>query len=333
MVQMNRRINKLPKFLSRQASHLLPEKWLFSRKIPSFLPFYHVVSDEKLPHILNYPYRNTSQFEQELDFLLKFFRPVSLKELISGAGEFGQEKVFHLSFDDGLRECATVIAPILLRKGIPATFFINTAFIDNKKIFHKYKASLILNRLVKGQNAEVKKLLKNYKLGGRDILKAVISQVKILDEAAQMLGIDFDEFLLKQKPYLTSAQVKKLADAGFSIGAHSHNHPEFGNIPVQDQIEEVKVSIEYVKKLVNPPVSAFSFPFTDSDVPAHVLQTIKNEHICDVTFGTAGIKKDVFDFHFQRYPVEQNGPFVRNLKSEIIYYEMRRWAGKETVIH
>jgi peptidoglycan/xylan/chitin deacetylase (PgdA/CDA1 family) len=333
MVQMNWRMNKLPKFLSRQTSRCFPEKWIFSRKIPSFLPFYHVVSDETLSHILNYPYRNTSQFEQELDFFLKYYRPVSLKELVSGACEFGQRKVFHLSFDDGLCECADVIAPILLRKGIPATFFINTAFIDNKELFHKYKASLILNQLQNGQNDEVEKLLRKHNLGGRFILKAVISQVKILDEAAQMLGIDFDEFLRKQKPYLTSGQVKKLADAGFSIGAHSHNHPEFGNIPVQDQIEEVKVSIEYVKKLVNPPVSAFSFPFTDSDVPAHVLQTIKNEHICDVTFGTAGIKKDVFEFHFQRYPAEQNGPFIRNLKSEIIYYEMRRWAGKATVKH
>jgi peptidoglycan/xylan/chitin deacetylase (PgdA/CDA1 family) len=324
-------MNKLPKFLSRQASRCFPERWLFSRKIPSFLPFYHVVSDEALPHILNYPYRNALQFELELDFFLKYFRPVSLKELITS--EFGEEKVFHLSFDDGLCECATVIAPILLRKGIPATFFINTAFIDNLTLFHKYKASLILNRLQNGQNIEIENFLRKHNLDGTDILKAVISQVKILDEAAQMLGIDFDEFLTTQKPYLTSAQVKKLADAGFVIGAHSHNHPEFENIPAQEQIKEIKESMEHMKKLVNPPVSAFSFPFTDSGVSAHVLQTVKNEHICDVTFGTAGVKKDVFEFHFQRYPVEQNGPFVRNLKSEVIYYEMRRWAGKATVKH
>lgn len=317
--------------LCKQAGRGFSTHWLLSRKTPCFLPFYHVVSDEKLPHILNYPYRNISQFETELDFFLKHFHPVSLQELKKD--DCSGKKIFHLSFDDGLRQCADIVAPILLKKGIPASFFVNTGFTDNKALFHKYKASLILNRLREKSNVEVEKLLADNNLAGAKILTAGIFQVETLKEAAEKLGINFAEFLTNQKPYLTSEQIKKLAADGFAIGAHSHSHPEFWKIPAEEQIQEVKESIKWIEKLVNPEIRAFSFPFTDSGVPAQVLKTIRDENICDITFGTAGVKNDEFDFHFQRYPAEQEGDFVQNLKGEFIYYKLRKWVGKATVKH
>ena len=316
---------------SKQAGRLFSTHWLLSRKTPCFLPFYHVVSNEKLPHILNYPYRNISRFETELDFFLKHFQPVSLQEL-KKEDNFGK-KTFHLSFDDGLRECAEIVAPILLKKGIPSTFFINTGFINNKALFHKYKASLILNKLREKTNPEVEKLLAGNNIARENILTAGISQVDVLNEAAQKLGIDFIEFLMKQKPYLTEAQIKRLAGDGFTIGAHSHSHPEFWKISPEKQIEEVKTSMAQVEKLVSPEIRVFSFPFTDSGASAEVLKRIRDENICDVTFGTAGVKNDEFDFHFQRYPAEQAGDFVQNLKGEFVYFKLRKWAGKATVKH
>ncbi len=324
-------MRKFPRNFSKSISPFFSEKWLFGRNTPCFLPFYHVVSDEKLPHILNYPYRNVAQFKKELDFILKYFTPVSLNDLKNG--KCSERKAFHLSFDDGLRECSEIVAPILLQRGIPATFFVNTAFVDNRELFHKYKASLILSRLMKKPDEKAETFLARYGLTTENVLKAEISQVEILNEVAALLGIDFTEFLSRQNPYLTSEQIKSLAENGFSIGAHSHNHPEFWQISEAAQIEEVKISMAHLEKLVKPAVKAFSFPFTDDGVPASVLETIKNEQICDITFGTAGVKKDTFDFHFQRYPVEQPGNFIQNLKGEFIYFELRKWMGKATVKH
>ncbi len=317
--------------LSKQTGQFFSTHWLLSLKTPCFMPFYHVVSNEKLPHILNYPYRNILQFERELDFFLKHFQPVSLHKLKKA--DCSGKKNFHLSFDDGLSQCAEIVAPILLKKGIPATFFINTGFIDNKALFHKYKASLILNKLREKSNEEVEKLLADNNFAGDKVLTAGISEVEVLNEVAEKLEIDFAGFLKKQKPYLNSNQVKKLVADGFAVGAHSHSHPEFWKIPAEEQINEVKSSMDQVIKLVNPEIRAFSFPFTDSGVPAEVLKMIRDENICDVTFGTAGVKNDEFDFHFQRYPAEQAGDFVQNLKGEFIYYKLRKWAGKATVKH
>ena len=322
---------EFPRFVSKQFGKLIPFQWLFKLKTPVFQPFYHVVSNEKLPHIVNYNYRNIYQFEKELDFYLKYFKPVSLAELISNKNS--GKKIFHLSFDDGLKECAEIIAPALLKKGVPATFFVNTGFVDNQHLFHKYKASLILRKLKEMPDLSLEKILKEQNLQGEQILKATILQESILDEAATLLGINFDDFLAEHKPYLATEQILNLKNQGFSIGAHSFNHPEFWKISEKEQLEEVKKSMDWLVEKINPEIKAFSFPFTDSGVSLKVLKTLKDEKICDVTFGTAGIKLDELDFHFQRYPVEKEGDFILNLKEEFVYFALRKIIGKATVKH
>ena len=324
-------MNRFPRFLSYQLGRLISIKSLLKLTTPVFHPFYHVVSNEKLPHILNYNYRDTVQFEKELDFYLKYFKPVSLEGLLDNINS--SEKIFHLSFDDGLKECAEVIAPVLLKKGIPATFFVNAGFIDNRQLFHRYKASLILNALNENRNRKVEQLLKEHNLMGKQILNASFLQVNILDEAAALMEINFEDFLAKQKPYLTTEQLLNLKEQGFSIGAHSMNHPEFWKISEEEQLDEIKKSMDWLVDKINPEIKAFSFPFTDSGVSLKLLETLKREKVCDVTFGTAGLKYDELDNHLQRYPVEMKGDFVLNLKAELVYFMLRKQIGKATVKH
>ena len=325
------KMNEFPRFVSKQFGKLIPVQSLLKLNTPVFLPFYHVVSNKKLPHIVNYNYRNIARFENELDFYLKHFKPVSLSELISVKNT--REKIFHLSFDDGLKECAEIISPVLLRKGIPATFFVNTGFVDNQRLFHKYKASLIFNRLNEISFPKAEQILKRHNLNGNEILRVSFLQENILDEVAAEIEIDFNDFLKNKKPYLTTKHLLQLKTEGFSIGAHSFNHPEFWKISENEQLDEVKKSMHWLVDKINPEIKAFSFPFTDSGVSHHVLNTLKSEKICDVTFGTAGIKYDEFDFHFQRYPVEKEGDFMLNLKEELVYFWLRKLIGKATVKH
>src|SRR5690606_10275111 len=221
-------MNKIPRSVCKHIAPFLSEEWVMNRPIPCFLPFYHVVSNDELPYILNYNYFDVAQFEKQLDHYLKHFTPANLDDVLSGACT--GRRMFHLSFDDGLRQCAEVIAPILLRKGIPATFFINTAFVDNRKLFYRYKASLIHSTMQVKSNPKAERFLESASLGGRQILSVTASQENVLDEAAGMLEISFDEFLTQNEPYVTLVQLKKLASDGFTIGAHSHSHPELSKL-------------------------------------------------------------------------------------------------------
>ncbi len=321
----------LPRLLSKHISRFVSAEKLFQSTAPIFLPFYHVVSKQSLPYILNYPYLNEIQFERQLDFFLKYFKPVSLEYIYENPQP--AEKVFHLSFDDGLRSCAEIVAPILLKKGIPATFFINSGFANNKELFHRYKASLILTEMHRHPDSEAESLLLENNLTKENLLQASFSQRAILDEAANLLELDFATFLAEEKPYLNTAQIKDLSLKGFSIGGHSHKHPEFWKISEKKQFKHIKKSMNWVHKNIDQKIKAFSFPFTDDGVSPNLFNRLKNNNICDITFGTAGVKYDNISTHFQRYPAEQTGNFEQNIKSEFVYFKLRKAIGKASVKH
>jgi peptidoglycan/xylan/chitin deacetylase (PgdA/CDA1 family) len=313
------------------------------------LPFYHTISDNYVPHIHHlYKVRNTRLFRQDLEFFLKHYKAVSLEALNKNikSGKEIKSNAFFLSFDDGLREVYDVIAPILKEKGISATFFVNPGFIDNKDLFFRYKASLLIDHLQKTKNVKLEVINKLSEIWpGMDVsqnkLQKIILNVdyankETLNIAAEILGVDFNEYLQKQRPYLTTIQLKELQKDGFSIGAHSMDHPLYNSISLEEQLRQTKESIIFVKENYNPEISSFAFPFTDFGVKADFFKTIfsPGNKIADITFGTAGIKleKD-FPFHLQRIPIEHSQKSAKEIiATEYLYYLLKKPLGKNTII-
>jgi hypothetical protein len=130
-------MRKALRFTSKQLGRFVPAKALFKLATPPFLPFYHVVSDQKLAPSIILSIPNGSSVSIRTGFFSETFQTVSLQYLIENPKT--TEKIFHISFDDGLKECAEIVAPILLQKGIPATFLSSPGFIDNQKLFHRTK--------------------------------------------------------------------------------------------------------------------------------------------------------------------------------------------------
>ena len=119
-------------------------------------PFYHAVADNVPIHLKPlYNVRSSKQFEEDLDTLLKIYKPISLSEFYKNLkGEVKIPKyAFHISFDDGLREFGDVAWPILKRKGIPASLFVNPSFVDNNALFFRFKAAVLLDYLKKNKEA------------------------------------------------------------------------------------------------------------------------------------------------------------------------------------
>ena len=296
------------------ATPLFPFRLLTAGKnLPVLLPFYHVVSDRELPFRSNYNYPSVSKFEADLDFLLSKFRPIELDDLLSGKN---LSKRFHLSFDDGLAECHDIIAPILKKKGIPATFFINPSFVDNRDLFHRYKAAEITNQL-KAKNIQIK-------------LQKTYADINSLDELAADLEMNWAEMLKEKKPYMSKSQVQHLQDEGFTIGAHSMDHPEFWLLDEESQLEEIRESMSWVSQMFSPKIKAFAFPFTDVGVSDLVFKTCHEENLFDISFGTAGLKKDLIDRNFQRLPMENNrGLNARDLlKEEYLGYRLKKMVNR-----
>lgn len=287
------------------------------------MPFYHTVSNKHLAHIKHlYNYRNKTEFENELDFYLKHFSPISLSDLINK--NYKQNKTyFFLSFDDGLREVYDIIAPILLKKGIPATFFVNTSFIDNKILFNRFKASLVFDAYLK------KNKINNNAVNDIDILNNKHSNTE-LDKLANMFNVDFDSYLKKQKPYLTTEQINTLLKQGFDIGSHSINHVKYNTLNLEEQITETTKSLEYLENNYGISNTAFSFPFTDFGVNLEFFNKIQNK--LNISFGTAGIKMDNAPNNFQRIPIEEFSINAeRIVKAEYLYFILSKFVGKHRI--
>ena len=251
-----------------------------------------------------------------------------------------ENQCFFLSFDDGMRECYDVIYPILKQKGIQAAFFINPPFVDNKELFYKHKISLLIDAVRTCGQQEFKEISNVFERSCPSI-ESVINELKALtyndvhkiDQIARICSVDFNSYLGKEQPYMTTAQIKEMQSNGFIIGSHGLNHKRFSTLTDEEMKYEVAQSVDYLKSKFPGKVQTFAFPFTDDQVPANFFDFLHNEINLDITFGTAGIKKDVQKKHIQRIPMEVEKRNANQiLRAEYSYFLLKSLVNKNTII-
>ncbi len=240
-----------------------------------------------------------------------------------------QQKSFLLTIDDGYREIFDVIAPILKEKSIPAAFFLNTSFIDNKSMFYRNKASLLVDTLKKDRNsallANLKDLLEENFLDSQDAQQGILSipyhQRNILDDMAQILDVDFNQYLKEKQPYLTSEQINSLIDDGFVIGSHGIDHPLYKHLSLEEQLRQTQESFKFLEKKFELPYRAFAFPHSDSYVKQFFKETHFNGDI-EISFGTSGFHKGHCKTNIQRQSMEVRGESAKAIYKRLYKYEV-----------
>ncbi len=277
--------------------------FLMSIPVPNniIFPFYHLVADATPPHISAlYKARTPDQFRKDIEKLLRNFSPITLKTIHQHQkkGTPPQKRSFYLTFDDGLKECYTTIAPILREYSLEACFFVNPNFVDNKDMMFRYKQSLIVENMKKQQKQSVEGFSRN------EITQPNLNDAKRLDEIANQLDFSFSQYLEDHQPYMTSSQIQELQNEGHIIGAHSMTHPFYENLTLATQLKETKQSIDWVQKYFPSHLKTFAFPFTDFGVSRSFFESMENS--MDVCFTTAGVKKDLYPWVFNRFSMEKH---------------------------
>jgi peptidoglycan/xylan/chitin deacetylase (PgdA/CDA1 family) len=281
----------------------------------------HVVSEERLPHIRHlFSYRTPRQFESDLDMLLKIRRPIGLDDLVAAirAGISPPSDACLLTFDDGLREAGEIIAPILKRRGIPAAFFVNSDFVDNRAMFFRHKGSLIVEALRGKSGAAIRHVadaLAAEGIGVQPLEPALLERSygrrAALDGIAESLDLDLDAFLKARQPYLRLEDIRAMARDGFAIGAHSRSHPLFAELPYDEQREQALSSIDFVRRNIAPANLAFAFPFHDGGVSERLFADMASAGV-GVSFGTAGLRRDAIAWNVHRIPAEDAASDVQD---------------------
>ena len=271
------------------------------------LPLYHAVHETPPAHAAHLGcWRRPDDFRADLDLLLRVASPVGMNDVIAHINGRGKlpARAFHLTVDDGLRESAEAIADICLKQGVPATFFLTTGFLDNRRLGYRHLASLLMDRIEAlpastraALDAPLRALfascgVETLNRAGRgqfnslDLLSAGYEHRPLLDQAAGVDRVGRVRILDHARPYLERLDVLSLMAKGFTVGAHSVDHPPFAAISADEQVRQVVDSILAVDTWFAPAQKTFAFPFSADGASPELFQRVGEVLQVHAYFGT-----------------------------------------------
>lgn len=247
----------------------------------SILIFHRVLSepDPLFPEVLD-----ARRFDAVCRWLGRWFNVLALDDAVRRLHRRElPARALAITFDDGYADNHEVALPILVRHGLPATFFIATGFLDGGRMW----------------NDSIIETLRLCRLATLDLGGLGVRGLGVLDLAGGPerrrsieLTLDATKYLCAGerlalaeriarrarvrpagRPMMTSAQVRGLRRAGMQIGAHTVSHPILARLPDDEALGEMVASKRTLEELVEEPVSLFAYPngrpgtdFTDASV-------------------------------------------------------------------
>ena len=157
------------------------------------------------------------------------------------------------------------------------------------------------------------------------ILSVPYDRREELDELAIRMGVDFDDYLGKHRPYLDSTQVRSLIGKGFTIGSHSIDHPLYADIGFEEQVRQTVESTKWVREKYGLPYGAFAFPHNDENVDERFYREIRASGQVDISFGTDGMNNGKLSRHLQRFSLEK--PVLPAKRIIAMEYARKLWKG------
>lgn len=255
---------------------------------------YHYVRDLPDPRYPGLKGISREKFESHLDRLAKRYEMASLESALAHVqGDYQPERdLCLLSFDDGLKEHATVAAPILAQRGLQGVFFISTAALEQEAVFPVHKNQLLLAtlefeeyrsgllRLIKEQHPELasmavdeQKACKAHRWDEPEVAcfkyflnaclparvrESIISQIFI-----EHLG---PEQALAKELYLSPADAVEMQAAGMVLGGHAHSHVRLSSLVPAEQQKELQSCYNLLTQAAEPQaIWPFCYPWGKSD--------------------------------------------------------------------
>ena len=321
---------------------LVPLKILFKYYWTDFIVLtYHSLSGfDAEPEINKNPYRTESAFSEDIKFINDNFNVLSIKEFleIHQKNRVFPERSLLITFDDGLAIQYDHMFHILKSYNLPATFFINNAFIDNQDLHYERKKYIILRRLEELQDNSIeRKILKSVSEDKIDNfnLKSFIHKLEYkskntLDIVADELGISFADYLNENKIYLTTEQIETMLRNNMAIGGHSIDHPDFTKLSLEDQVNQTLSSVNDLASRFQLDYKAFAFPYNDRALDTALFERISGS--IDVSFGSSDLARDELKMHFQRGSIDNSTQsFNRAMAAIFGKYYAHRLTGKHII--
>lgn len=233
--------------------------------------FYHKVQRRPVG-IWGEPVLDVRQFERHVAFLAREYRPVLLSELVAGLSGRARLplKAVALTFDDGYRNNLYLVAPILSRYGVPATFFVTTGLIGTDGWMWAYELEELFSRYPPEQMCRACgdpaiTRLGSLGLSPRVLMMACVEYLKELPHENMLdivgrLRAAFPIPVNDENRFLSWGEVRELSRQGFEIGAHTESHPILTRIPLAEVERELRACRDTLEEKLGVRPTLFSYP-------------------------------------------------------------------------
>jgi peptidoglycan/xylan/chitin deacetylase (PgdA/CDA1 family) len=273
----------------------------------------------------------------QMAFARRAYRPVRFDELVDAlhAGGPLPAHALAVTFDDGYADNHRLAFPVLRALDVPATIYVATGGLDDGEPF--WVAAVRALVLAAENEVRVPGLSPLPVRGLADrspVVKTVVRALVPLDTrerrdrlaaTAAASGVDLRAVL--RGTMLTTAQVRDLADGGWTIGAHTVSHGNVALMPADEAEREIVESRDTLARASGGPVVHFCYPNTGG---AHryysdgVAATLKRHGFRSAAIsGSSAIGPGVDPYCIPRLGVSPRLAPVAELAAAV---ERRRWA-------
>jgi peptidoglycan/xylan/chitin deacetylase (PgdA/CDA1 family) len=214
-------------------------------------------------------------FEAALKFITTHYTPVSLQDIIADSdGRKLPPRPVLLSFDDAYLSVREFAAPLCLKFGVPALFFVNGACLDNRQLALENLICHVANdfglstinaaiRSVNGNSdLEVRSLVEVFSrflpgatLRGREAFRSALVELARVNES---------ELAAEAGLYVSSQQLRDLGSFKFEIGNHTYSHANCRSLSVGDFAGEIDRNKALLEETSGTKVRSFSVPYGSS---------------------------------------------------------------------
>jgi peptidoglycan/xylan/chitin deacetylase (PgdA/CDA1 family) len=208
------------------------------------------------------------EFRGQMRVLARFFRPVALVDGLRRlrAGTLPSRAVA-VTFDDGYKDNVQVALPILSEQGIPATFFIATAYLDAGRMWNDTVIEAV-RRLTPGEHAfghaGLEVISVPHSLDRRPLVLDLLNAIKHRpqderQEAADRLA-DLAGQVLPRDLMMRRDDVKLLIEAGMDVGGHTRTHPILSGLTVTGAEQEIAGGLDDLAAIIGHRPTLFAYP-------------------------------------------------------------------------
>lgn len=226
---------------------------------------YHGVV-ERPQHQISVGPISTAQFRQHLAYFSRNFNVVSMAEIFKMYREnySPKRKTIAITFDDGYENNYINAYPLLKQYNFPATMFVISGCVENDNMVTWYdyidfvKQEIDVSKLKLSENVSNVSGLKNYikTLNITDRNKLFADIEKQVGFNSRLNKVSREHWKLMNRQQLQDLVNSELIE----VGAHTHNHPNLGEIALQDAEYEVTKSKRVLEDAIQKNVSSIAFP-------------------------------------------------------------------------